>query len=399
MTRKLVFLIPDGMGDHPLPELDGRTPLEAARTPHMDRLASEATLGRCRTIPPGQPPGSDIANMALMGFDPKVHHTGRGPIEAAAQGLEVADEDLIYRLNLVRVSAFAPDGIMQDHSGGQVDTERARFFLDRLERDIGEEEMELATGFQYRHLLVQRGGVARSEARLDVRPPHDILGRELGPDLEEYAKSRLLNRLVHTAAEMLVSDRELGANAVWPWGQGPPLKLPSFRETFGLSGAVISAVDLIKGLGRSAGLELLQVPGATGGPDTDYRGKAEAAREFLQRGDFLYLHLEGPDECSHAGSVEEKVRCIELFDELILGELQEWMRERDICCMVACDHLTPIPLRTHAADPVPFLFHDPRAPAEGTERFSEAEAERSDIFLERGTQLLPWILKRMEGGR
>ncbi|MEF8822805.1 MAG: 2,3-bisphosphoglycerate-independent phosphoglycerate mutase [Desulfohalobiaceae bacterium] len=397
MTRNLVFLIPDGMGDSPLPELDGRTPLEAARTPNMDRLASEATLGRCRTIPPEQPPGSDIANMALLGFDPDEHHTGRGPIEAASQGLEVADEDLIYRINLCRVSAFAPEGIMEDHSGGHVDTDLARSFLDRLSRELDEEELELAPGFQYRHLLVQRGGIARPEAGLTIRPPHDILGRELGPDLEQYAKSPLLNGLVHTAARMLQSDGELGANAAWPWGQGPPLKLPSFRETFGLFGAVISAVDLIKGLGRSAGLELLHVPGATGGPDTDYRGKAEAAREFLQRGDFLYLHLEGPDECSHAGSIEDKIRCIEHFDELIVGDLLEWMRERDICCMIACDHLTPIPLRTHAPDPVPFLFHDPSAHAEGPERFSEAEAEKSGIFLEQGTELLPWILKRMEG--
>jgi 2,3-bisphosphoglycerate-independent phosphoglycerate mutase len=397
MTRKLLFLIPDGMGDHPLPELEGRTPLEAARTPNMDRLASEATLGRCRTIPPGQPPGSDIANMALLGFDPEVHHTGRGPIEAAAQGLEVGAEDLIYRLNLVRVSAFAPEGVMQDHSGGHVDTDRARDFLARLDRELDEEGLDLVPGFQYRHLLVQRGGLARPEADLAVRPPHDILGRELGPDLDTFAKSPLLHRLVHRAAEMLLEDETLGANAVWPWGQGPPLQLPSFRETFGLSGAVISAVDLIKGLGRSAGLELINVPGATGGLDTDYRGKAAAAREFLERGDFLYLHLEGPDECSHAGSVEDKMRCIELFDELVLGELSDWVRERGICSMIACDHLTPIPLRTHAEDPVPFLFHDPNAPADGPQRFSEAEAERSGIFLERGTELLPWILKGMKG--
>jgi len=395
MTRKLLFLIPDGMGDHPLPELEGRTPLEAARTPNMDRLAQVSTLGRCRTIPQGQPPGSDIANMALLGFEPEVHHTGRGPIEAAAQGLKVAEQDLIYRLNLVRVSAFAPDGIMRDHSGGQVDTDRAREFLDRLSRALKEKDLELVPGFQYRHLLLQRGGADQPEAKLDIRPPHDILGRELGPDLEVFAKSPRLHSLVHRAAGMLSEDDGLGANAVWPWGQGPPLKLPSFRETFGLSGAVISAVDLIKGLGRSAGLESINVPGATGGLDTDYRGKAKAAREFLEHGDFLYLHLEGPDECSHAGSIEDKVRCIERFDELILGDLLQWMQDRDICCMIACDHLTPIALRTHAADPVPFLFHDPAAPVRGAERFSEPEADESGIFLERGTQLLPWVLKQM----
>ncbi len=395
MTRKLLFLIPDGMGDHPLAELEGRTPLQAARTPNLDRLAAASTLGRCRTIPPGHPPGSDIANMALLGFDPEVYHTGRGPIEAAAQGLDVAETDLIYRLNLVRVSAFASDGIMRDHSGGEVDTDRARDFLARLDRDLDEDRLDLAPGFQYRHLLVQREGTAEPEADLAVRPPHDILGREIGPDLEEFAKSPLLHRLVHSAARMLQEDKELGANAAWPWGQGPPLRLPSFRETFGLSGAVISAVDLIKGLGRSAGLETIRVPGATGGMDTDYLGKAEAAREFLKRGDFLYLHLEGPDECSHAGSVEDKMRCIERFDELVLGELADWARERGVCTMIACDHLTPIALRTHAEEPVPFLFHDPSQPVQGPKEFSEAEAERSGIFLERGTQLLPWILKRM----
>jgi len=396
MRRKLLFLIADGMGDHPLAELNGRTPLQAARTPNMDHLAAKAKVGRCQTIPQDQPPGSDIANMSLLGFEPQIYHTGRGPIEAAAQGLEATEEDLIYRLNLCSVSSFAPEGVMQDHSGGHVDTERARDFLDRLSRELAEKSLQLFTGFQYRHLLLQRGGRAKPEADLSVRPPHDILGRELGPDLEEYDKSSLLSRLVHRAAQMLQEEDGMEANAVWPWGQGPPLKLPSFREAFRLSGAVISAVDLIKGLGRSAGLEIIEVPGATGGLDTDYLGKAEAARNFLQSKDFAYLHLEGPDECSHAGSAEDKVRCIELCDELIVGELLEWMQDKGICCMIACDHLTPIRMRTHAKDPVPFLFHDPQAPVSGPKCFSEAEAERSGIFLEQGTQLLPWILKQMD---
>ncbi len=397
MQNKLLFLIPDGMGDYPLEELEGLTPLQAAHTPHMDLLARKSRLGRCRTIPPGQPPGSDIANMSLLGFDPATYHTGRGPIEAQAQGLNTESEDLIFRLNLCTVSSFGPEGLMLDHSGGHIDTDKAREFLQRLAGQIpGEHGISLVPGVQYRHLLIQRGGTTALEAGLRIRPPHDILEQELASDLLEYSRSPVLQELMHRAFELLKNQDVGGANAVWLWGQGAPLRLPSLREVYGLSGAVISAVDLIKGLGRSAGLELLEVPGATGRMDTDYLGKAAAARDFLQRGDFVYLHLEGPDECSHAGATGDKIRCIERFDREILGELLPFLEQHGIGCLVACDHLTPLSLRTHSRDPVPFLFYDPLAPVQGTSSFSEEEAGRSHWPFLEGTELLPWILTKKE---
>jgi 2,3-bisphosphoglycerate-independent phosphoglycerate mutase len=402
MQTKIVFLIADGMGDYPLDELDGRTPLQAAETPNMDRLASQGIVGRCRTIPLGLPAGSDIANMALFGYDPRTYHTGRGPIEAAAQGLDLNPDDLVYRLNLCTVSEFTDQGRMLDYCAGHISTEQAAELIERLESRLATERFGFKTGVQYRHLLIHKHGRDSVEATLDINPPHDILGQELATDLATFKTSPALSQLVHGAADILRNHGKAGpANAVWPWGQGPALHLPSFFETFGCHGGVISAVDLVKGLGQAAGCEVLEVPGATGLLDTNYSGKMQAARDFLHHGDFVYLHLEGPDECGHAGSWSQKIEAIERFDANIVGPLLPTLRQQKAACMVACDHLTPVSVRTHTSEPVPFLVCFPEqltAPATADRPFSEAAAQESELFLDNGFDLLPWILTKLRNG-
>ncbi|TVQ97099.1 MAG: cofactor-independent phosphoglycerate mutase [Desulfovibrionales bacterium] len=394
--RKTVFLIADGMGDWPVDELAGKTPLEAADTPHMDTLAREGVVGLCRTIPEGMPPGSDIANMALLGCDPVKHHTGRGPIEAAAQGLILDADDLVWRCNLVRVSSLEPGGVMLDYSAGHIDTVTATPLVKMLQQELGGADAVFHPGVQYRHLLVQPGRVKAAEAGLAIRPPHDILDQTLEPDLAVYQQCPELWRVVREAAVLLDNPERNAsqANAVWLWGQGRPLHLPDFQERFGQVGAVISAVDLVKGLGRAMGMAVLDVPGATGYLDTNYAGKVAAALDFLQQGDFVFLHVEAPDECGHQGSLENKVRAITDFDAQVVGPIREGLRDMDAAILVACDHFTPLIKRTHVPDPVPFLFWHPDATASGIPHFSEAQAASSGLMLEKGEDLLPWALDR-----
>lgn len=398
MTKKIVFLIADGMGDWPIDALGGKTPLEAARTPHMDALAAKGSMGLCRTVPKGLPPGSDIANMALLGCDPARYHTGRGPIEAAAQGLELDANDLIWRCNLVRVSEWNDAGVMLDYSAGHIDTATATGLMNMLLERLKEPGLTLHPGVQYRHLLTQAGRASAQEACLPIRPPHDILDRSIKDDLVQYRSIPALWDVVSRAAELL-ADPALNAsqaNAIWPWGQGRPLHLPRFSECFGMRGAVISAVDLIKGLGRAMGMDVLDVPGATGWLDTDYAGKVRAALDFLERGDFVFVHVEAPDECGHQGSLENKLRAIEDFDAQVVGPINAGLAGRDHAVLIACDHLTPLARRTHVADPVPFLLW-PGLETNGKSLdnggFGETRAAATGLILEQGEKLLPWVLR------
>lgn len=395
---KLLFLIADGMGGWPLPELSGRTTLEAAHTPHLDELAKTGLAGLCRTVPEGLPPGSDIANMSLLGFDPRVHHTGRGPIEAAAQGLALAPEDLVWRMNLVTLSELSLDGRMLDYSAGHIDTETAKALVQDMEEHLGGGEFAFHAGVQYRHLLVQKGGGESGEAGLKINPPHDITDKPIKPDLATFSKSAPLWDILHLAAERLARPGNTSrANAIWPWGQGKALTLPDFARTFGLRGAVISAVDLIRGLGRAAGMEVVEVPGATGLLDTDYEGKVAAAIGFLQHGDFALVHLEGPDECGHAGNIRDKIETIARFDARVVGPLRAALGP-DVAILAACDHLTPIRVKTHVADPVPFVLAGPGVAASGLPGFSERLAASTGLSIDKGHGLLPWVLERLGAG-
>jgi 2,3-bisphosphoglycerate-independent phosphoglycerate mutase len=401
MTQPILFLVADGMGDWPVDALGGKTPLMAARTPAMDALARRGVLGQCRTVPQGMPPGSDIANMALAGFDPARHHTGRGPIEAAAQGLELDPDDLVWRMNLVTVTGLSDGALMRDYSSGHIESAVSRPLIERLQAELGDDVFTFHPGIQYRHLLVQKGGATAPEAKLAINPPHDITDRPIAADLAAFAGSPRLDALLRGAAGVLARAGDgQRANSIWPWGQGRPLLLPPFAETYGLRGAVISAVDLVMGLGRAARMDVLEVPGVTGLIDTNYAGKVAAAVRFLEAGgEFVYLHVEAPDECGHAGDPELKKRSVELFDERIVAPLVERFPDAAFC--VTCDHLTPIALRTHASDPVPFLYAGPGAPAAGdptpAERFDEATAH-TGLFVAAGQDLLPWVLRRARNG-
>ncbi|MGE4552338.1 MAG: cofactor-independent phosphoglycerate mutase, partial [Desulfovibrionaceae bacterium] len=389
---KFLFLVADGMGDWPIKALDGKTCLEAAHTPCLDELAGRSVLGRCATIPKGMAPGSDVANMALLGFDPAQYHTGRGPIEAAAQGLALGPDDLVFRLNLVTVSEFSQSGVMLDYSAGHIDTELATKLVARLQARLGGEGFMFLPGVQYRHLLIQQGGALEPSAELAVRPPHDILDQKIKPDLRQISKYAPLWDLVFGAAEVLAENNPTKANAVWPWGQGRPLSLPDFTASYGLRGGVISAVDLIKGLGLASNMDVIDVPGATGLVDTDYEGKVAAALAYLAENDFVFVHLEGPDECGHGGSPECKVTAIERFDQRIVAPLLAGLAERGeaAAVLVCCDHYTPIQERTHTTDPVPFLLHWPGCEGSGAAVFSEKTADASGLRIDAGHKLLPW---------
>ncbi|MFW5838236.1 MAG: cofactor-independent phosphoglycerate mutase [Desulfovibrionaceae bacterium] len=393
---KTLFLIADGMGDWPLDELGSKTVMQAARTPNMDKLAADGLVGRAATIPPGMPPGSDIANMALLGFDPARLHTGRGPIEAAAQGLDLGPDDLVWRLNLVTVTDMTLEGRMLDYSAGHIPTGQAEALIKKLQENVDDETFSFVPGIQYRHLLLQPGGALAPEAALSIRPPHDITDQPIRPDLMTFSKSPHLWDLVFEAHEVLARpDNPAKANAVWPWGQGRPLLLPDFKEEFGLVGAVISAVDLIKGLGRAAGMEVLEVEGATGLLDTNYEGKVAAALDFLTRGDFVFLHVEAPDECGHAGDPAAKIEAIERFDERVAAPLLAALDPKETAFLVACDHLTPIARRTHVDDPVPFLLAGPGVAPSGVPEFSEKAAESSGLLVNPGHGLLAFALKAL----
>jgi 2,3-bisphosphoglycerate-independent phosphoglycerate mutase len=390
---KYLFLIADGMGDHPLESLGGRTVLEAAHTPAMDRLARSGIVGRCRTIPEAMPPGSDVANMALLGYDPESFHTGRGPIEAAAMGLVLEPDDLVWRMNLVEVSGLSAEGRMLDYSAGHIGTEAAQSLVNGLKRELDDAMFSIHSGFQYRHLLVQRGGASQPEVALSITPPHDITGKSIGPDLIEFATCSRMLDLIRSAADILAARSEWpAATSIWPWGQGRPLHLPPFTGHFGLRGAVISAVDLVKGLGRAASMTVAEVPGATGLLDTDYEGKVQAALSLLADHDFVYLHVEAPDECGHEGSIEKKVEAVARFDARIVAPLLERL-EGEAAFLITCDHFTPIAERTHTKDPVPFLLAGPGLKSmDPVDAFSEATASGQDLLLESGTDLLPFVL-------
>ena len=393
---KLLYLIADGMGGWPLDELGGKTTMEAAITPNMDELAKTGVVGRAQTVPEGMAPGSDVANMSLLGFDPATYHTGRGPIEAAAQGLELGPDDLVWRLNLVTVSKLTIDGYMRDYSSGHISTEVSKPVVQALQNKLGNDIYTFYPGIQYRHLLVQKEGALTDDAKLHINPPHDITDKPIKLDLRTYSKSPLLWDLVFEAKELL-EDRKLNtsrANSIWPWGQGRPLNLPNFKETFGMRGAVISAVDLIKGLGFASGMDVIDVEGATGLLDTNYQGKVDAALKFLENNDFAFIHLEGPDECGHGGNASDKVEAISRFDARVVAPLREALKDEEIAWIITCDHFTPIAEKTHTMDAVPFILNGPGCAPSGVNGFSEKTADSTGLGLDKGYELLSYAIDR-----
>ena len=396
--KQILFLVADGMGDWPLESLGNKTPLQAAHTPNMDLLATTGCMGTCQTVPEGMQPGSDVANMALLGYAPETYHTGRGPIEAAAQGLDLDPDDLVWRLNLVTVSGFDDRSNMLDYSAGHINNDVAREIVEHLQEKLGDETFTFYPGIQYRHLLVQKKGKTAPEAGLVINPPHDITDQPIAADLATYATSPRLMDLLTKARELMRPwSEKCAANAIWPWGQGTPLLLPEFQKTFGHKGGIISAVDLVKGLGRAAGMDVLDIPGATGFLDTNYQGKVDAARAYLDQGDYVYLHVEAPDECGHMGDPAKKIQAIEDFDAKILGPLLESHGDRDILWVLTCDHFTPIARKTHTTDPVPFVMRARGIePNHATKSFTEASAAQTGLTLDSGPALMKLITQKAE---
>lgn len=361
---KRILLIPDGAADRPCAALGSRTPLEAAATPHLDRLAARGRLGTARTIPDGLPAGSDVGNMALLGFDPRLHHPGRGPIEAAAMGLALADGEVAFRANLVTIR----DGAMADYAGGHVSTAEARGLVERVAGACADLGVRFHAGVAYRHIMIARAG-----ADAVTSPPHDNVGRPIDEILPTGPDAGLLRAVIDRSREALAGRAE--ANAVWPWGQGRARALPPVP----LRGVIITAVDVIRGLGRLAGLEVLDVPGATGYFDTDYAAKGRAAVEALLAGaEIAVIHVEAPDEAGHEGNATEKVRALEAIDARIVGPVIEALDRSGASwrLLVAPDHPTPIDVRTHTRDDVPWLLATSADAAPGTpgRRFTEAAA-------------------------
>jgi len=385
---KLVVLLGDGMADLPLAALQGKTPLQAAKKPNMDRLALQGKSGLAQTVPEGFPPGSDVANLSVMGYSPAKHYSGRAPLEAAAMNVSLGEGDIAFRCNFVTIEG----GTMLDYSAGHITTEESRELIEALQPLMP--ERRLYAGVSYRNLLVLKAG-----AKALCTPPHDISDQSVGEYLPHGPDSALLVRLMEAARPVLarhpVNQRRIAAgkrpaNAIWLWGQGPAPVMPSFAEKYGLTGAMISAVDLLKGIGRYAGLEVIDVPGATGTIDTNYEGKVQATLVALQRCDFVYLHIEAPDEAGHEGETLLKVRAIELFDERVVGPVVEGLKKsgQDWRVLLLPDHATPISIKTHSRDPVPFTIAGKGIVPDDVERFDEDAAKRGGYGLVEATKLV-----------
>lgn len=364
---KYVILLGDGMADYPIPELGGATVLEAAHTPAMDRIAAQGVIGLIDTIPSGCAPGSDVANMTILGYDPRRIRAGRGALEAVAMGvvLSPGGGESAFRCNLVTLSKNeAGQRVMEDFTAGHISSEEAAILVRHLDHELGGEGVIFRPGVGYRNLMIWKGAPEEPE-EMETTPPHDITGKVIYDYLPRGRGSEFLQELIdrsmivladHPVNRERVSRGDRPAASIWPWGQGGAPRMKKLTELYGISGAMISAVDLLKGIGICAGLEVLPVQGATGYVDTNYRGKAERALEWLEKGDFIFLHVEAPDEMGHEGNVKGKIKAIENFDEMVVARVLEGLESSgyEYRIMVLSDHATPIKVGTHVSDPSPF---------------------------------------------
>ena len=402
---KVLVLQGDGMADEPIGGLGGKTPLEYARTPNLDHMASRGILGLTRTIPPGFPPGSDVGTMSILGYDPARYHTGRSPLEAASMGVELGADDIAFRCNLVTLETTEGGvEIMRDFAAGHPPTAEAADIVADLNRALGNDRFEFHPGVSYRHLLVWRGG----ESRMRTTPPHDLTDKPVagafpeGPGAEALRDLTERSRAIlaaHPVCQARLARGERAPTAIWLWGQGKRPQLPTLRERFAVQGAVIAAVDLVNGLGVLAGLRRIAVPGATGFLDTNFRGKAEYGLRALDEGDFLFLHVEAPDEGGHLGDPQKKVEAIENFDQKVVGPVLEGLKQRseEWRVLVMPDHATPCALKTHTADPVPFVIYtsaDERKPRGLARSYNERDAREHGIFIPQAHVLLERLLRR-----
>jgi 2,3-bisphosphoglycerate-independent phosphoglycerate mutase len=400
---KYVVIIGDGMADRPVKDLGGKTPLQVASTPNMDRLVREGIPGKVRTIPPGFHPGSDIANLNILGYDPREFYSGRAPLEAASIGIMLKENDVAYRCNLVtlKYNKDKTKAVMADYSSGHISTEEARELIQDISEKIGMEQISFHPGVSYRHIMVWSSGAVDVECT----PPHDITGKDIADYLPVGEGEDKLREIMLRASGILEGhavNRERtrrgdnSANSIWLWGQGKKLLLPSFKEKYDLAGSLVSAVDLMKGIGIYAGFEILEVPGITGYLDTNYVGKAEAALKSLDKLDICCIHVEAPDEAGHAGNYVDKIKAIEDFDNLVVGTVLHGIETFDESkILVLPDHATPVAVRTHTEEPVPFVVYDSREKKNNDNfSFDETITEKENIlFIEEGYRLMDYFIR------
>ncbi len=397
---KYAVVLCDGMADTPVPELGNKTPMQLAYKPNMDALAADATVGMVRTVDDALSPGSDVANLSVMGFDPLECYTGRSPLEAASIGVKMSDTDVAIRCNLVTLSDEAEyeNKSMVDYCAGDISTAEADEIIKTLQEKLGGGEFDFYTGVSYRHCLIWHDGRCKGYT---LTPSHDISGRVITEYLGGHTESGLIE-LMKKSVELLrdhpvnterIARGERPVTSIWLWGQGSRPALDNFSEKYGIKGAVVSAVDLIKGIGKCAGMEVIEVDGATGYIDTDFDGKAAAAIKALKTNDYVYVHLEAPDECGHRREYENKVKAIEMIDEKIVAPLLNALDGEAFKMLILPDHPTPIATATHSREPVPFLLYDSACAADGADGFTEQTAADTGIFVERGPMLIKMMLE------
>lgn len=401
---KYIVVLGDGMADYALKELDGKTPLQAAKKPFIDSLARHSEVGLCRTVPTGFKPGSDVANLSVMGYDPRDCYTGRSPLEAVSIGIRLKDTDVTLRCNLVTLSDEEnyEDKTMLDYSAGEISTQEAQELISFLKRHFDNDRFTLYAGVSYRHCLVADRGVIGHE----LTPPHDITGKPVRGHLPQGPLAEAYLDIMKRSAELLknhpinlarVAAGKNPANSVWFWGEGTKPKLDNFEKKFGKKGGVISAVDLVKGIGILAGMRIIEVEGATGNYDTNFSGKAQAALDALADGlDYVYIHMEAPDECGHQGGIAHKIYSIEQIDEKVVRPIAEKLSAagEDFKMLICPDHPTPISVRTHVSDPVPYLLYASNRDLNcGAVSYDEQSAEKTGIFVAEGKDLMPKLFR------
>lgn len=404
MKLKYVVVLADGMADYPVEVLGNKTPLQAANTPNIDWLAKLGTVGMVQTVPHGMAPGSDTANLSVLGYDPQKYYSGRSPFEAHSIGIPMTNADVSFRCNLVTLSEEGnyEEKTILDHSSDEISSEEAAELIRALSPLLSDPKLSFHPGTSYRHILLWKEGPWDYQ----FTPPHDILGKTIGEFLPQGPYGEMFAEMMKASYEILsqhpvnLARKAKGlnpGNSIWLWGEGKTPDITPFKEKYGFEGAVISAVDLIKGLGLCAGMRSIDVPGATGNYETNYEGKAQAALDVLKDGcDFVYVHLEGPDECGHRAEMEHKVEAIEAIDQRIIGPICQGLsqREEPFRMLVTPDHATPLVLRTHTMDPVPFLIYDSRRQGENpAQKYDEDSAQLTGLFVKEGHTLMDRFIR------
>jgi 2,3-bisphosphoglycerate-independent phosphoglycerate mutase len=404
---KYIVILGDGMADYPMPQLNNMTPLQCAKKPNMDFMAKNGQVGMVKTILEGMPPGSDVANLSVIGYDPRQYYTGRSPLEAVSMGIKLSETDVTLRCNLVTLSDNKDyrEKTMVDYSSDEISSQEAFELISEVNNHFKTDDIVFYPGISYRHCMVWKDGPMGYK----LAAPHDILGRRIAQYLPQGENSMILLKMMAESNNFLknhpVNKERMArglnpANSIWLWGEGRKPTLPKFYDKYGLKGSVISAVDLVKGIGICAGLKPVDVEGATGNMHTNFKGKAEAALKELEAGmDFVYIHIEAPDECGHRYEIENKVKSIELIDSLVVGPILEAMKScQQYKVLILPDHPTPLPLRTHTSEPVPFVIYSGNSPEKlsGVNGYDEIQAGSTGLFIEEGYTLMDFFIKNRE---